>query len=62
MVADALSRMDINTLRQGVDYQSTAEDQRVDVELQKFVTATTDLTLENVVIENYEKKCSATTG
>ena len=47
--------MDINTIRQGVDYQAIAEDQRVDVELQIFVTTATDLTLENVVFENSEK-------
>lgn len=64
VVADALSRLDINTLQQGVDYQAMAEDQLVDDELKKFRETATNLNLRNVFVHNSNKEvlCDVSTG
>ena len=64
VVADALSRMGINNLKQGVDYRALAEDQLLDKVLQKYVDKTSNLKLIQVALDNSTSTllCDVSTG
>ena len=59
IVADALSRININTLLSGVNYKAMAAAQQQDVELQNLrVSRTTSLKLKDVTIGNTSLLCN----
>ena len=61
-VADALSRITINDIQAGIDYQALAVEQQNDPESEAYRTSITNLTWEYIPINNAQVLCDVSTG
>lgn len=61
-VADALSRIDINDIHPGIDYQALSLEQQTDSETSDYKTSITNLEWKYISIDNNDVLCDVSTG